>query len=180
MLDAFDAQVQLVVTVPTKYGAALAEHARARTTLGVLTQLFVSAQEKVVVAAPFFQEGAGLSGGSLKETLDATLRKGVDVDVVSTYRGLETLTSYKQSNYPGRLRMFRPEGEDPSKRRLGSHAKFCISDQSSAYIGSANLTGPGLNENLEIGVLVRGDVALQLERFWQHAIKIGLFVPVEI
>lgn len=172
-------QVQLVITAPAKYGADLAAYAECRTTLGILTQLFVSAKKKVVVAAPFLQEGEGLSGGSLKKTLDATLRKGVDVDVVSTRRGLETLMSQELRDCPGRLRLFRSEGEDSEKRRLGSHAKFCISDRDSAYIGSANLTGPGLGENLEIGVMVNGEVAQQLERFWRYAVEIGLFVPYE-
>ncbi len=175
MPDSLDPQVQLVITTPAKYGADLAEYAECRTTLGILTQLFVSARKRVVVAAPFLQEGAGLSGGALKDTFAATLRRGVDVDVVSTRHGLETLTAFSRQDYPGRLRLFRPEGEDEDRKRLGSHAKFCISDRENAYIGSANLTGPGLNENLEIGVMVSGEVAHQLERFWQHAVEIGLF-----
>lgn len=175
MPDSLDPQVQLVITAPAKYGTALAEDAECRTTLGILTQLFVSAQKRVVVAAPFLQERAGLSGGALKDTLVATLRRGVDVDVLSTRRGLATLTAFSRQCYPGRLRLFRPEGEDEDRKRLGSHAKFCISDRENAYIGSANLTGPGLDENLEIGVMVRGEVAHQLERFWRHAVEIGLF-----
>jgi len=175
MPSELDPQVQLVITAPRKYGVDLAAYAECRTTLGILTELFVSAKKKVVVAAPFLQEGAGLSGGALKDTLAATLRRGVDVDVVSTRRGLGTLASFQRQKYPGRLRFLRPEGEDEDRKRLGSHAKFCISDRENAYIGSANLTGPGLNENLEIGVMVRGEVAHQLERFWRHAVEIGLF-----
>lgn len=178
MSNAPDPQVQLVITAPMKYGADLAERVECRTTLGVLTQLFVSANKKVIVAAPYLQEGAGLSGGSLRDTLDATLRKGVDVDVLSTRRGLDSLATFHGQDYPGRLRTFRPEGENEDKKRLGSHAKFCISDQDSAYIGSANLTEPGLGRNLEIGVMVKGEVALQLARFWRYAVEIGLFVPV--
>jgi len=178
MPDDLDPQVQLVITAPAKYGADLAAYVECRTTLGILTQLFVSAKKSVVVSAPFLQEGAGLAGGSLNRTLDATLRRGVDVNVLSTRRGLKTLAVYEQRNYPGRLHMFHPEGETPDEKRLGSHAKFCISDETQAYIGSANLTGPGLNENLEMGVLVRGDVAHQLERFWRYAVEIGLFIPL--
>lgn len=178
------ADARLVITTPPKYGVALAEHTECRTTLGVLTQLFASAERRVVIAAPFLQAGSGLSGGPLKLTLDATLRRGIHVDVVSTRRGLGTLSGVSDLSeargYPGRLRLFRAVGEDEDRRRLGSHAKFCISDHHSAYIGSANLTAPGLDENLEIGVMVRGEVAHQLERFWQHAVEIGLFVPVGV
>lgn len=180
MANEIDPTVQLVITAPPKYGMDLAAYAECRTTLGILTQLFAHAKEKVIVAAPFLQQGAGLSSGPLKTTLEATLHRGVHVDVASTRRGLETLAELSKEwrAYPGRLRMFRPEGEYEDRRRLGSHAKFCISDRDSAYIGSANLTGPGLDGNLEIGVMVRGEVAQQLERFWQHSVRIGLFVPV--
>lgn len=179
-------QAQLVITAPMTHGVDLAEETQCRTTRGVLTQLFAQAEKKVVISAPFLQPGAGLAGGSLKTSLDSALSRGVNVDVVSTRRGLKTLSDLpspaSSKNYaePGRLRLFRPEGEDAQKNRLGSHAKFCISDSKSAYIGSANLTAPGLEGNLEIGVMVRGDVAEQLQKFWTHALEIGLFVPAEL
>src|SRR5215218_7575358 len=89
MQEDLDPQVQLVITAPAKYGADLAAYAECRTTLGILTQLFISAKKKVIVAAPFLQEGAGLSGGSLKQTLDATLRRGVDVNVLIPFRFID-------------------------------------------------------------------------------------------
>lgn len=180
-----EAQAQLVITAPEKHGVDLAEETKCRTTRGVITQLFAQAEKKVVISAPFLQTGTGLSGGSLKTSLDSALGRGVDVDVVSTRRGLKTLSDFpsppSSGQYVklGRLRLFCPEGEDEQKKRLGSHAKFCISDSKSAYIGSANLTSPGLEGNLEIGVMVKGEVAEQLQRFWRHALEIGLFVPFE-
>jgi hypothetical protein len=47
-----------------------------------------------------------------------------------------------------------------------------------AYIGSANLTGPGLAGHIELGVLVRGAVAKQVEEFWILCHQLGLFVEV--
>jgi len=47
-----------------------------------------------------------------------------------------------------------------------------------AYVGSANLTGPGLSDHLELGLLVHGQVAKQIEEMWQYSIEIGLFVEV--
>jgi phosphatidylserine/phosphatidylglycerophosphate/cardiolipin synthase-like enzyme len=181
MANDFDPKVQLVITTPPKYGIDLAAYAECRTTLGILTELFAHARKRVVIAAPFLQQGAGLSEGALKTTLEATLQRGIHVDVASTHRGLETLAGLPNEwrDYPGKLRLFHSEGENTERRRLGSHAKFCISDQDSAYIGSANLTGPGLDENLELGVIVRGEVAQQLARFWQHAVSVGLFMAVE-
>jgi len=76
----------------------------------------------------------------------------------------------------GRLRFFQPLTNIENERRLGSHAKFCIADGKDAYIGSANLTGAGLSGNLEMGLLVQGELARQVEQFWQYLLEIGFFV----
>src|SRR5262249_45304224 len=45
------------------------------------------------------------------------------------------------------------------------HLKVVTVDGSAAYVGSANLTGPGLvGRNLELGVLVRGPQVRSIER----------------
>jgi phosphatidylserine/phosphatidylglycerophosphate/cardiolipin synthase-like enzyme len=36
------------------------------------------------------------------------------------------------------------------------HAKAAIADDHTALVTSANLTGHGMNENMELGLLVRG------------------------
>jgi len=51
-------------------------------------------------------------------------------------------------------------------------------DGLSAYVGSANLTAPGLGRHLEMGLLVQGEVARQIEDFWIYALEIELFIPV--
>ena len=76
----------------------------------------------------------------------------------------------------GRLRFFQPLAKFEDERRLGSHAKFFIADGEHAYLGSANLTGPGLSEHLEIGLLVHGELAHQVDRFWQYLLEIGFFI----
>jgi phosphatidylserine/phosphatidylglycerophosphate/cardiolipin synthase-like enzyme len=46
-----------------------------------------------------------------------------------------------------------------------AHLKVLTADTSSAYIGSANITGAGLTgDNLELGVLVRGPAVAVVER----------------
>jgi phosphatidylserine/phosphatidylglycerophosphate/cardiolipin synthase-like enzyme len=74
------------------------------------------------------------------------------------------------------VRFYRPHQNVMDEQRLGSHAKFCVADGKSAYVGSANLTAPGLSDQIEMGLLVHGEVAHQIEAFWIHAIDIGLFV----
>lgn len=39
---------------------------------------------------------------------------------------------------------------------LGTHAKAFVSDRRVGYLGSANLTGPGLDEHFELGVRLTG------------------------
>src|SRR5207244_363595 len=137
--------------------------------------LMAQAQRHVVIAAPFLQIGHGLSNGPLADALRAALQRGVSVDVVSTRHGLETLgTLYLQQNMLGKLRLYRHRTNVEDEQRLGSHAKFCIADGEQAYVGSANLTGPGLSEHFEMGLLVRGEVVQQIEEFWLYAVEIGL------
>jgi len=62
------------------------------------------------------------------------------------------------------------------EKLLGSHAKFCVADGSAAYVGSANLTGPALSSQLEMGILIRGPLARQVEEFWNLCLQMGIFV----
>jgi phosphatidylserine/phosphatidylglycerophosphate/cardiolipin synthase-like enzyme len=62
-----------------------------------------------------------------------------------------------------KLTLFRPAANVIDEERLGSHAKFCVADGESAYVGSANLTGPGLAGQLEMGLLVHGE-CLSIDR----------------
>lgn len=179
-MDRNEPPAQLVITAPEPYGAELASRMRCRMTLGVLTQLMAEAKSKIVIAAPFLQLGHGLSGGPLADALRAALKRGVDVDVVSTARGLRTLDVVRlRRDVKGHLRLFRPQANLEDEQRLGSHAKFCIADGQRAYIGSANLTGSGLSGHLEMGLLVRGEVAQQIGQFWSYSIQVGLFVSYD-
>jgi phosphatidylserine/phosphatidylglycerophosphate/cardiolipin synthase-like enzyme len=168
--------VQLVITPPGVFGAAFAERFQFRMTLGVLTQLLVEATSRVIITSPFFQPGFGLSRGSIAEATEAALIRGVNVDIMSTRRSLDTLSTTLMSwRARGTLRLFCPAANLEDDEKLGSHAKFCVVDGERAYIGSANLTGPGLSEHLEVGVLVNGDLAKQIEQMWLYSIQIGLF-----
>lgn len=179
-MDRNQPPVQLVITASEPYGAELASRTRCRMTLGVLTQLLAESKSKIVIAAPFLQPGYGVSGGPLADALRAALKRGVDVDVVSTARGLRTLDVARlRRQVKGHLRLFRPQANLVDEQRLGSHAKFCIADGQKAYIGSANLTGPGLTGHLEMGVLVHGEVAQQIGQFWTYSIQVGIFVSYD-
>ena len=174
-------QVEFVITAPEPYSAQLAYRARARMTLGVLIQLISQARRFLVIAAPFFQPVEILESGPLAESLHAALRRGVNVDIISTGSGLRALDIGALHGIArGRLRFFQPVANVEDERRLGSHAKFCIADGEHAYIGSANLTGAGLSGNLEMGLLVHGELAHQVEQFWQYLLETGFFVETGV
>lgn len=167
---------ELVITAPPPHGAELAYRTKSRMTLGVLTELVSQATECVVIAAPFLQTGCGLSSGPLFSALQAALHRGVRVEILSTGESLRGLNLERR---PGdRLTFFQPKANVECHQLLGCHAKFCIADTDAAYVGSANLTGPGLATQLEMGLLVRGDVARAMADFWSYAVEIGLFVRV--
>lgn len=171
---------ELVITVPEPFGASFAEETGTRTTLGVLIQLVVEAQRRVVLAAPFLQVDRGLSDPRLNDAIRSALRRKVVVNVVSTAPGLRTLDveGLGEDARPW-LRFYQPQANMIRSRALGSHAKFCLSDDEAAYVGSANLTGPALDGQLEMGVLVRGKVARQVATFWAYCVRNRVFVPVE-
>ena len=175
-----DELIEFVITIPEPFDAELAYQTRTRTTLGVLTQLIATAHQKIVLAAPFIQVEGSLIQGPLAEALQTVLRRGVQIDIVSTAQGLQSLkqVDWLNSRYQN-LHFFQPKTNINREERLGSHAKFCIADETAAYVGSANLTGPGLAKNLEMGFLVHGKYAKQISDFWNFLVEKGFWIHVE-
>ena len=173
--------IEFVITIPEPFGTELAYKTRARTTLGVLTQLIAGARQKIVLAAPFIQAERSLVEGPLAEALRAALLRGVRIDIVSTGRSLQSLRQIDWLNSPHQdVRFFQAKTNVEQEQRLGSHAKFCIADETSVYVGSANLTGPGLSEHLEMGFLVDGKHAKQIADFWNFLVDKGFWVNTKI
>lgn len=173
--------IELVITIPEPFGVELAYNTRTRTTLGVLTQLIAGAHQKIVLAAPFIQPERSLMAGPLAEALQAALLRDVQIDIVSTGQSLQLLrrVDWLNSSHQN-VRFFQPKTNIKQEQRLGSHAKFCIADEASAYVGSANLTGPGLSEHLEMGFLVDGKHAKQVADFWHFLVDKGFWVNAEM
>ena len=173
--------IEFVITAPEPFGAELAYRTRSRTTLGVLIQLIAGARQKIVLAAPFIQVERSLINGPLMEALQAALRRGVRIDIASTSRSLQSLRQVAWLNLPHQdVRFFQAKTNIEQEQRLGSHAKFCIADETSVYVGSANLTGPGLSEHLEMGFLVNGKPAKQVVDFWNFLVHKGFWVNAEM
>lgn len=171
--------IQLVISAPASDVARIAHDVGARTTLGVLTTLIAQAESYLVLAAPFMQPDEGLNQEPLQGALVTALKRGVIVDFASTRISLDTLNRDKLRSIAKRyIRFFQPAANYEDANRLGLHAKFCVADAKRAYIGSANLTKPGLQEHFEMGVLVEGDAALQIDALWKYLVDTGFFVEI--
>jgi phosphatidylserine/phosphatidylglycerophosphate/cardiolipin synthase-like enzyme len=174
-------KVELVITPPEQFGIKLAYQFCTRTTLGVLTQLIAQAETHIVIASPFLQINERLAISPLVAALKHALDRNIRVDVICTGAGID---NFKQEwaavLCTGRVCLFRPKPNINDERLLGSHAKVIISDGQHAYIGSANLTYPGLTGNLEIGVLVHGNIASKAAAFLSYLMDIGYLIEVPL
>jgi phosphatidylserine/phosphatidylglycerophosphate/cardiolipin synthase-like enzyme len=172
-----NASVDIVITGPQALTSELAYKTGCRTTMGVITQLFAQARDRVIVSVPYLQPGYGLLAGPVHDALLSALGRGVTVNVMSNAKSIKLL---RDTCDPARghkqFHFFRPRANIEDVRRIGSHAKICIADGQAAYIGSANFTGPGLSDQIEIGLLVQGDAAIRVEQFCVYCIESGLFV----
>ncbi len=170
---------QLVITTPASYSVEFAHKVRARTTLGVLTTLIAQSERHLVLVVPFMQVNEGLSKEPLAGALAAALKRGVSVELASTGKGLDTLNRDRlQKAAKKYIRFFQPVANYENTSILGVHAKFCVADAKHAYVGSANLTKPGLEEHLEVGMLVQGNAAEQLHAMWKFLVAKEFFTEV--
>ncbi len=172
--------VDIVITAPEELGTALAYSTHCRTTIGVLMQLVTQARDRVLIAAPFIQVDYGKPAELLQGALSLAVERGVKIEIISTDLSpgnVEKLCSKPTAK--GLVHILKPHPKLTDGKHLGLHAKFCVVDGMSAYVGSANLTGPGLTRHLEMGVLVHGETAKQIEAFWRHCIELDLIVNEE-
>jgi phosphatidylserine/phosphatidylglycerophosphate/cardiolipin synthase-like enzyme len=166
---------QLVITAPAPHAEALAYATRCRSTIGVLVQLVAEAEKHVAISAPYIQSEL-FEAGSFGDAVRSALDRKVAISLLSTRETLAR-TEIKQlvGGFGSALTAYYPAFPEFEASQLGSHAKFCISDDRGAYVGSANLTTPGLSKHFELGVLVRGTAAKQMRAFWDFAVRYKLF-----
>jgi phosphatidylserine/phosphatidylglycerophosphate/cardiolipin synthase-like enzyme len=169
--------VRIVVTPPGEYGAQFARKLGARTTHGVLIELVTKAKSSIILAAPFIYLGQAIVAGSFLDALRHALQRSVIVQFISTQDSLAALKrQFPQLAQNPNVRLLVPK-IDPAISKLGSHAKVLMADSAAAYIGSANLTDPGVAGNLEIGVLLGGVPVRQIAAFWAHLLASGFLEP---
>ena len=170
---------EFVITIPLNYNPKLAHKFRARITIGVIIQLIAGSTECIIIGAPFIQKAISENNRDFVQALKSALKRGIHLHIVSTDIGLEGFIKSLSDENQGNIHYFQTKRNVEDNNQLGSHAKFCIADGKHAYIGSANLTDPGLFGNLEMGILVHGKVAKQVADFWNYLVETGFFVELK-
>lgn len=138
-------------------------------------------QQELVTSAPYIKEQI-IDHGILHDALrHAVKERQVQLSIVSTSESLNRFSSVGWvAENRNRVRFFRPRPNVESVRNLGSHAKFCISDGMTAYVGSANLTYLGIHEHIEMGVLLNGEIVRQISEFWIKLVEKGFYIEEEL
>lgn len=168
-----DEWCELVLTIPAFLREALEEatcanmaDGRPRETLSAITEVAVTARERLVIAAPYLHPGlvAMLAGH-----VERITRGGGQVDVITRALSPGSPT-YSASNRES-IDLLRGAAHRTGQRLiihsweeegLGVHFKAVTADHRLAYVGSANLTPWGAYGHAEAGVLLRGRQAALL------------------
>lgn len=151
----------LVASLPG--GAELPAGLR-RTTGETLIQLIVQATRTLRLAAPFVDR-VGLS--YMGEAVAAATCRGVQLEILLPTRSThaddaisELTATIAAEGRPANFSVATLRYDAP-----WAHLKVLTADSQAAYIGSANVTGAGIGgRNLELGVLVRGESVVLVER----------------
>jgi phosphatidylserine/phosphatidylglycerophosphate/cardiolipin synthase-like enzyme len=117
----------------------------------VLADLIDEAQNEIVLISY-----ATLPSEDVRAALSAATDRGVEVTLLLERAADNPRFDGHAEPFPGLAarRMCWPADERPAGASM--HAKVLVVDRHTALVGSANLTGYGLERNLEAGVLIRG------------------------
>lgn len=142
-----------------------------------LLNLCRESKESLVLVSPYL-EVSGMDW--LFPGLEGALERGVDLTLVSreltegepNFRAIERLVAVAEE-CDGELTVYdyyqpRPDSDKPL---YTLHSKVLLTDDSTAYIGSANFTKYGFSENLEVGVVLQGSKVNQLAALLSHVIE---------
>jgi len=174
-------ELRFLVALPV--GLPLATHTalqrEADDLRAALIGLLASAQEHLLLAAPFWDEA---TIADLANILERRLQGGVQVDLlgrsaslhVGSERGFALIVERLHS-YPG-CRAF-TWNEALAEDRFGSqtfHFKCIVADYGrQAYLGTANFTSASLRSRMELGVLFSGEEARILSRILTHVLEVA-------
>jgi phosphatidylserine/phosphatidylglycerophosphate/cardiolipin synthase-like enzyme len=188
-IDVYQSRVQrdatLVGIVTTKPDRAIAldrelasagwQAARTEDTDESILSLFTGAMRRIVVMTPFLDRPGAVILRSLLQRVHA----GVEISLV-----LRNLDRPDRDDYPLGYPLISDWLSDCGVRVSNYslrhiphgpvetfHTKLVLADDARAYVGSANMTGSSFENSVELGVLLSGAAARQLEHFVRAVLR---------
>lgn len=147
-----------------------------RSTRAVLNGMVAEAERSVVLVSY-----AGYDVDDLVTSLAVAVERGVEIVLIletSADGGLTVDAAEAFRALRGSARFYRWPLEQRDPRVSGAarlHAKCAIRDQCEVLVTSANLTGAAINDNMELGVVIRSAaVAGRLHRHFRLLIEDGV------
>lgn len=123
-------------------------------TKACILQIIESVKNELWLASPFMDYRAI---AFVKDPLAQVLRRSVNVRILTTGVNADFTTNLLDGLAEAAPLENLTVWEAPTVASfLGTHAKAIVSDRRLGYLGSANLTGPGLVEHFELGVRLVG------------------------
>ena len=168
-------EVEFVITVPEDISTEICIKTNARQTVSVLIEIFVKAKTYVVISSPFLQDFA-IVNKNLETAILAAISRGVQLRIISTENSLDDLDLKR---FGRGIKVYQPVDNVEDSKVLGSHAKFCLADGAIVYLGSANITQPGLGKHIEMGVFAGKGLASKVEKLWDYLSLHGFLIERE-
>ncbi len=150
-----------------------------------LIMLLSGAMRSIDIINPYYTEKGSQK---MSNALVQASLKGIKIRIVgrSSYdkygniyppnKYLSMVNYLKESGAPENIAARIFGSNEAEKGEFNLHAKAICVDDSKCYIGSANLTGPSLESNLEIGVLLESYQAIPVHKLfcnaWKNSIEI--------
>jgi len=164
---------QFVITAPHGIAPFVSFENSVRQTHGVLIEMFIEAQSYIILAAPYLKD-LEFSNRNMHKALLSALERKVSLRIMTTTKSVASLSLKIFENYD--VQFLVPKSNLDNENIIGSHAKFCIVDGQSVYLGSANFTYSGLNTHFEMGIYFKGQLAKQVDSFWKHLVDNEIYV----
>jgi phosphatidylserine/phosphatidylglycerophosphate/cardiolipin synthase-like enzyme len=162
-------RIETVWTGPTTKAVPL------RQTLGVLLQVVKASRERLIVVS-----FAAYKVAKVVEAMLAASEQGVKIAVVID-EGTDAANAFSALAGVAELYCWPAAGTLlPNGATVRMHVKAAVADDHTALVGSANLTGQALSENMELGLLVEGgEVPRRLDAHFRSLIASEILVSVE-
>lgn len=144
-------------------------------TLGVLLQVIKASTERLVVVS-----FAAYKVAKVVEAMLAAAERNVKIAVVID-EGTDAARAFTALAGVAELFCWPAAGTVlPNGGTVRMHVKAAVADDHTALIGSANLTGQALSQNMELGLLVEGgEVPRRLDAHFRSLIAAEVLVPVD-